>query len=192
MIRKSRNILFWIPVILLAGILFSCENDLDTIQRVTFDPKAPDNVSENLEVYHSDSGYARVKIFAKIAENYDAPEHVTKFKDYIKVQFYSDKGVVISELEAKYGEINHETNLMVVRDSVILRNLEKGRYLETEELFYNQNDSIVYTDKFVIIKREDKSVVGRGNGIRTSHLFNSGQVAGHILKPIGKLDFSED
>ncbi len=190
--KKLHIIILWIPVIVLTGILFSCVNDLDTIQRVTYDPNAPDEVTENLEIYYSDSGYARVKIFAKIAETYNSPVHITKFKDYLKVQFYSDDGEVTSELEAKYGEFNFETKLMVVRDSVILRNLKKRRYLETEELFYNQTDSTVYTDKFVIIKREDNSVIGRGNGIRTSHFFNAGQVAGHILKPVGKLDFSED
>ena len=186
------KIIYWIPAILLAGILFSCVNDLDTIQRVTYDPNAPDEVTENVEVYYSDSGYARVKIFAKIAETHNHPERITKLKDYLKVQFYSEKGEIISELEANYGEVNFETGLMVVRDSVILRNLEKGRYLETEELFYNQTDSTVDTDKFVIIKKKNNSVIGRGVGIRTSHFFNAGQVAGHILKPIGKLDFSEE
>ena len=182
----------WIPVLIMAGILFSCVNDLDTIQKVTFDPNAPDEVTENLEVYYSDSGYARVKIYAKIAETYHAPEHITKFKDYLKIEFYSAKGEIVSELEANYGEINFDTGIMVVQDSVILRNLKKRRYLETEELFYNQKDSTVYTDKYVIIKREDKSVIGRGHGIRTSHFFDAGKVAGDILHPIGKLDFSED
>jgi LPS export ABC transporter protein LptC len=176
----------------MAGILFSCVNDLDTIQRVTYDPNAPDEITENLEVYYSDSGYARVKIYAKIAETERAPDHITKFKDYIKIEFYSTKGEIVSELEANYGEINFDTGLMVVRDSVVMRNLKKRRYMETEELFYNQKDSTVYTDKYVIIKREDKSVIGKGHGIRTSHFFDAGQVAGDILDPIGKLDFSED
>lgn len=176
----------------MAGILFSCVNDLDTIQRVTYDPNAPDEIAENLEVYQSDSGYARVKIYAKIAETDRTPEHITKCKDYIKIEFYSATGEIVSELEANYGEINFETGLIVVRDSVVMRNLKKRRYMETEELFYNRIDSTVYSDKYVIIKREDKSVIGKGHGIKTSHFFDEGQVAGDILHPIGKLDFSED
>lgn len=177
---------------IMAGILFSCVNDLDTIQRVTFDPNAPDEITENLEVYYSDSGYARIKIYAKIAETHNTPEHITKLKDYLKVEFYSEKGEIVSELEANYGEINYDTGLMVVRDSVVMRNLKKRRYMETEELFYNQKDSTVYTDKYVIIKREDKSIIGKGHGIKTSQFFDAGRVAGDILHPIGKLDFSED
>ncbi|MFT5780450.1 MAG: LPS export ABC transporter protein LptC [Crocinitomicaceae bacterium] len=186
------TLFYWIPVILLAGILFSCVNDLDTIQKVTYDPKAPDEVATNLEVYFTDSGYARVRIFADLAETFHKPEHLIKLKDHVVVEFYSEKGEIISRLEAKYGEVNQETGLMMVRDSVVLRNLKKKQYMETEELFYNQKDSTVYTEKFVTIKKEGKGVIGSGKGIKTSHFFDAGNVKGDILHPVGKLDFSED
>lgn len=59
--------LYKIPVaIFVAGILFSCVNDLDTIEKVTFDDKAPGEVMANAEVLISDSGYAQVRIHAEI------------------------------------------------------------------------------------------------------------------------------
>ncbi|HIP31276.1 MAG TPA: hypothetical protein EYG86_00795, partial [Crocinitomicaceae bacterium] len=72
-------------IILMAGFLFSCVNDLDTIQRVTSDPNAPSEVTRNLEVFYNDSGYARVKIFATLAETYRVPKHITKLKDGVRV-----------------------------------------------------------------------------------------------------------
>ncbi|MFO0494311.1 MAG: hypothetical protein ACK50Y_02160, partial [Flavobacteriia bacterium] len=67
----------------------SCVNDLETIQRVTYDPKAPDEVTKNLRVFYTDSGYAQIEITAAIAESYSKPETVTKLKDGLKVNFFS-------------------------------------------------------------------------------------------------------
>ena len=57
-------------VLVTLSILNSCVNDLDSIQKVTYDPKAPDEVTKNLRVFYTDSGYARVEIFASLAETY--------------------------------------------------------------------------------------------------------------------------
>lgn len=173
---------------IMAGILFSCVNDLDTIQKVTYDPKAPDETSTNLEVLYTDSGYTRVRIFAKLAETYTLPERVTKFKDGVEVDFYSDNGDVVSKLTALYGEVNFKTGLITVRDSVVLRNLEKKQTMETEQLFYNQNNDTISTQKYVICKRDGKGVIGRGHGLKTTRFFNYFE----ILAPEGKMDFSED
>lgn len=169
----------------MAGILFSCVNDLDTIQKVTYDPDAPDEVTKDLKVHYTDSGYARVQIYASLAETYSKPQHITKLKDYVKIDFFSDEGVIVSSLTALYGEINFETGLMTVRDSVIMLNLEDNQSLETEELFYNQRDSTVFTEKYVIIKEEGKGIVGRGRGIRTSPFDTFRK--GDIYEPEGQI-----
>jgi len=179
---------YWIPVIFLAGILFSCVNDLDTIQKVTYDPKAPNETSTNLEVLYTDSGYARVKIFAKLAETYTVPKHISKFKDGVEVDFFSEKGEVVSKLTALYGEIDFESGLITVRDSVVLRNLAKKQTMETEQLFYNQTTDTIYTQNYVICKKEGKGVIGRGHGLKTTSFFNYFE----ILSPEGKVDLSED
>lgn len=169
----------------MAGILFSCVNDLDTIQKVTYDPNAPDEVTTDLKVHYTDSGYARVQIYAAIAETYSKPEHITKLKDYVKIDFFSDEGIIVSSLTALYGEINFETGIMMVKDSVIMLNLTDKQSMETEELFYNQLDSTVYTEKYVIIKEEGKGIVGRGKGIRTSPFEKFRK--GDIYEPEGKI-----
>lgn len=183
---SSIKILYRVPVVIFAaGILFSCVNDLDTIQKVTFDEKAPDEVTSNLQLLYTDSGYAQVKIQATLAESYSKPEKITKLKDGLKVDFFSDDGKVVSSLTALYGEINHKSGLMFVRDSVVLQNFKKNQSLSTEELFYNQMDSTIYTDKNVIIRRDGK--VGTGEGIRTTQSFSHYKVK----KPKGEVAISD-
>ena len=55
-------------VIICISFLFSCVNDLDTIQRVTFNEKSPDDVMREFNMFYNDSGYARVEIYSTLAE----------------------------------------------------------------------------------------------------------------------------
>ena len=184
--NHSRKTNWKLPaIILMAGFLFSCVNDLDTIQKVTSDPNAPSEVTRNLEVFYNDSGYARVKIFATLAETYRIPKHITKLKDGVRVEFFSESGEVISQLTSLYGEVDFETGLIVVKDSVILRNFEQKQQMETEELHWNQKDSTIFTDKNVIIRKDGQGIIGRGKGLQTTQSFDKYK----IEKPIGKMDF---
>jgi LPS export ABC transporter protein LptC len=175
-----------IPVVLCtAGLLFNaCVNDIDTIQKVTHDPKAPDEVTQNLEVLYNDSGYAQIKIFASLAETYSKPEHVTKLKNGLKVDFFDAKGEVTSSLTANYGEINYSTGKVYVSDSVMLHNYQKKQHLQTEELHWNQKDSTIYTEKHVIVTTDGKGVTGRGRGLHTTQSFDKYT----IKEPVGKID----
>ncbi len=188
-IFSSIGLLPGIPAIFMAGIfLLSCENDLDTIQQVSYDPNAPDEVTQNLNVVYNDSGYAQIQIFATLAETYSKPQHITKLKEGLKVDFYSGEGEVVSRLTAINGELNFTTGKFTVRDSVVLHNLEKNQFLETEELHWNQIDSTIYTDKHVIIRTKGKGITGRGKGLRTTQLFDTYTV----LEPVGSLNVDED
>lgn len=173
-----------IPVgILLAGILFSCVNDLETIQKVTYDPKAPNEVTKNLKMFYTDSGYARIEVYATLAETYSKPESITKLKDGLKVNFFSAKGEIVSTLTALYGEVNFSKGLLFVKDSVRLVNLEKKQQLETEILFWNQKDSSIYTHSDVVVKSPKGILYGKG--IQTKQDFSYYE----FLKPYGKINF---
>lgn len=186
----AKKIIQLIPALFFgAGLFFSsCENDIDTIQKVTFDPKAPDEVTKDLNVLYNDSGYPQIKIHATIAETYNFPEHITKLKKGLSVDFFSEDGKMVSTLTAINGEINFNSGMVVVRDSVILHNYAKKQSLQTEELFWNQNDSTIYTTKYVLVKTEGKGITGRGKGLRTTQTFDHYT----ILEPVGKIDLSED
>ncbi len=167
------------------SVLFSCVNDINKIKTVTYDPKSPDDVTENLEIIQTDSGYAKFQLFAKLAETYSKPEVVTKLKDGLKVNFFSKDGKIISTLTALYGEINMAKGTFFVKDSVQLFNIEKKQKLETEIMFCSLNDSTVFTDKAVIVRNPQGILFG--NGLRTKLDFSSYV----FIKPTGKIDFDK-
>lgn len=169
-----------------AGILFSCSNDLDNIRKVTFDPNAPDDITKNVSMYYTDSGYARVNIYAAIAETYSKPEHITKLKDSVKIEFYNEYGVITTSLTAKYGEVNYSTGEFFVQDSVRLFNIKDKRELRTKKLTWNQKDSTIYSDDDVIVK--SPKGIGYGTSIKTKQDFSYYK----LTDPRGKYEFNEN
>lgn len=177
---------YTLPVFfLLLGFLFSCVNDIDSIKKISYRPTDPDERTTNMHVLYSDSGYARVEVFAKLTETYTLPEPLIKLKDGIEVHFFNDQGEIVSKLTALYGEINQRKGTMFVRDSVQLFNSEKKQRLETEELHWNQKDSAIFTEKSVVVRTPDALFFGKG--IRTKQDFSS-----YIFtKPQGKISLKK-
>lgn len=175
--------LFFLPIWL---VFAGCVNDLETIQRVTYDPKAPDEVTKDLRVFYNDSGYARIEILAALAETYSKPEMVTKLKDGLRVNFFSPDGKIVSSLTALYGEVNFSTGKLYVKDSVELYNFAKKQRMLTEILYWNQRDSSIYTHSSVVVRSPGGILYG--DGLRTKQDFSEYV----FLKPRGKYDFNKD
>jgi LPS export ABC transporter protein LptC len=166
----------------LLSLLFACVNDLDSIRKITYRATDPDERTTNLQVFYTDSGYARVQVFADVAETYSKPENVIKLKGGVKINFFSESGEITSVLTALYGEMKQDQGTMFVRDSVQLLNVQKKQRLETEELHWNQQDSSIYSDKPVIVRTPEAILFG--DGIRTKQDFS----AFEFLRPRGKMN----
>ena len=179
MVLNKINILF------IGLFLNSCVNDLDTIKKVTFKSGAPDDVTENLKIIQTDAGFAKFELSAKLAETYTKPEAITKFKDGLKVNFFSEDGEVVSCLTALYGEMNISKGTFYVKDSVQLKNFKKKQQLETEELIWTKADSSIFTEKAVIVRNSQGVLFG--DGIRSKQDFS----AYTFLRPTGKIDFNK-
>lgn len=180
---KSKRYFTCIPVFLLmAGMCVSCVNDLETIKKVTYKANDPDDKTSELYLTYTDSGYAKLRLYAKLAESFSKPERVVKFKDGVRVEFYNENGSLASILTALYGEINEEEGTMMVRDSVQMFNPARNQRMETEALYWNRRDSAIFTDKLVTIRTEKAMLFGKG--IRTKQDFSSYE----FLQPQGRID----
>lgn len=163
-------------------IIISCENDLDTIQKVSYKPTDPDERTSNIHLIQTDSGFTKIALRAKLSETYHKPTTRIKFREGIEITLYAKDGKLQSILTALYGEIIQETGEMLFKDSVCLKNLEEKKSLLTEELHWNQNTQAVFTPKNVIVRSEDGSLF-YGDGIKTSLDFKQYE----FIKPKGKL-----
>lgn len=169
----------------MAGIFYSCVNDLEKVKKITTHPDNPDETSERLHVIYTDSGFAQIEIFATIAETYSHPKPVTKFKDGLKVNFYNEDGDIQSVLTSMFGEIDNESGNIIVRDSVELVNIEEKKTLKTEVLYWNKEGDSIFTNKPVVITSPD--MILSGVGAWTTPAFDTAQ----FYKPTAKIYLNE-
>jgi LPS export ABC transporter protein LptC len=158
---------------------------MSSVKKVLFDRSNPDESTEKLHLIYSDYGIARVEIFAAKSETFRDKKHITKMHDSLRVNFFSSNGIIVSRLTALYGEIDHTSSKIIVRDSVRLTNFAKNQTLETEALIWNQNDSTIYSVSQVIIKTPKGTFYG--DGIRTKQDFSYYE----IINPKGSIQLEE-
>jgi len=169
--RTKKYIKVFPVILVMAGIFFSCSNDMEQVKRITMSPNSPEETSEDFHVIFTDSGFASFELFAGIAETYIEPKKITQFKDGLKVLFFDDLGNVTSILTSIYGEVDEETGNIEVRDSVEFLNIQSKELLKTEVLYWNKIADSIYTDKPVVLRAPDKVITGIG--ARTNHLMDT-------------------
>jgi LPS export ABC transporter protein LptC len=172
-----------LSVLCLACIMMfgSCVNDIDQIKQITFKSTDPEQKTEELFVLQTEAGFPQFKLYAALAEAYSKPESVTKFREGIKVEFFDEHGELESILTGLYGEINETKGSMRVLDSVQLYNPARKQTLYTEALYWDQKDSLIFTDKMVMIKSPTELIYGKG--IRAKQDFSYYE----FLEPQGRI-----
>lgn len=149
-----------IPVLLGAGMLLSCRNDLDKVAAVEVPRSAPDRTTTNAVYDFSEGGHVRNRLFAgKVAEWNADPR--TELSEGLELRFLDTTAQVTSVLTARRGIIVPKENRMEVSDNVVFINA-KGERLETEHLVWDQDSARVYTDRPVQVQRKDDVIFGDG------------------------------
>ncbi len=166
-------------------ILTGCKDDIAAMKKVKESKNAPSEVVQKFNMLFNESGVAKLNVYSDIAETFITSERITQLKDSLKIDFFDEQGIVQSCLYAKYGEINYETGEMFVKDSVHLHNLADDRHMYTSILFWNQKDSMIYTNEKV--KLVSSKGVGYGESFKAHQDFSYYKVT----KPTGKYEFND-
>lgn len=146
----------------MAGIFFSCSNDLGEIKEITNQVDGPDEITEEVTMYFTDMGRSKLKLESPLIYRFFEEKH-TKLEcpEGMIVTFYDTLQQIESVLEANYGLLLSEDQYLKVKDSVVFTNYQGDR-LDTELLnVYFGNDSIV-TDAFVKVSTNDGVISGTG------------------------------
>jgi LPS export ABC transporter protein LptC len=157
---------------LIAGCFFvsSCENDMREVQAMG---KKTIGVEEakNIESYLSQSGKVKAKLVAPLMLRYQLDTPKVEFPKSLFVNFYNDSLQVESKLSAKYGNYFENENRIFLRDSIVVYNVT-GDTLFCNDLYWDQQKGIFYTNKKVIIKKPGGQLL-YGKGLVASQDFKS-------------------
>lgn len=177
---------FMWSLLLISIVLSSCKGDISAMKMVKGNKNAPNEVIKNFKLQFNEHGFSKLGIYADLAETYVNQSRITQLKDSLKIDFYNNEGEIQSTLYAKYGEINFDSGEMFVKDSVHFHNLADDRHMYTTILFWNQKDSMIYTNEKV------RLVSAKGTGYGDSFKARQDFSYYKITRPTGKYEFNQD
>lgn len=175
-------------IIVLSGFLFSCKNDIETIQALTTELDMPDFSAFEVEMIQTDSGRLAGKVFApEVNQFVRAEDPYYEFPAGMRAVFYNRNGKAYSYIEAKYAIWYNKRQVWEARNQVIAENHAKGEKVETEQMFWDQKEERIYSDKFTRVTNADGVFVGE-NGFDAQQDLSSLRMNGYS----GKINVTEE
>ncbi|HWZ23581.1 MAG TPA: LPS export ABC transporter periplasmic protein LptC [Cytophagaceae bacterium] len=116
---------------------------------------------ENSETIYSDS--AETKVILRAAKQIELQNGNREFPNGVLVEFY-ENGVIKSTLTSNFARFYKNLNKYMVSGDVVIRDMEEGKRMNTEELFWLPMEERIYIvkDKQVIITTKDGVLHGKG------------------------------
>ncbi len=160
-------------LLLLSG---SCKDHLEEAKLIVARANVNIEKGKQVEINYSDKGFVRIKAIAPTATRFNNSTPYLEFSDGIKILFYNNQHNIESTLTAKYATAYENSHSMTARDSVVVIN-DKGEVLNTDELIWDEEKKIIYSNSFVKIRTKDEIIYG--NGMTANENFT-----GYVIKNI--------
>jgi LPS export ABC transporter protein LptC len=157
---KNRSI-YSIVVLLLASMLFSCENEMAAVIKLSTKDSIPDISITNVKVQQTEMGKPTYELTAPKMISYQKLEAYTELPNGLRIIFYDSLMQPKSEITANYGISWDSKNTMEARGNVVIRNFQKNEQLNTESLLYDRSARKVSTNDFVKITTPDRLILGK-------------------------------
>lgn len=177
-------------ILVIFGFWFlnSCKNDIETINALTSEPNLPDLSGYNIEIFYTDSGVLKGKIIAPEVNQYVRKEEpYYEFPKGMKAIFYDPSGNAESYIQANYAIYYDKKQLWEARNQVLAENPAEGKKLETEQMFWDQKEKRIYSDKFAKMTNQDGVHFGE-NGFEAKENLSRWEMKGYS----GKLNVRDD
>lgn len=162
----DRILLCLLPALVLAA----CENDNKKIDEWTKKVVMREEATK-VESFLSQNGKHKAKLTAPLMYRYTKDSIYTEFPKTLHVDFYNDStGQRESTLDCKYGKYFDNENKVYLRDSVVVINV-KGDTLKCQDLWWDQNTKLFYTDKYAEYRTLDRNIFP-GKGLEATQDFS--------------------
>ena len=159
---RGAQFFFYVCFCLMLFLLAGCENSEQEIKELT-EKKIGVDEARMIETYFSQAGKMRAKLTAPLMYRYQDTLPRVEFPNTLHVDFYNDSMQVESILDALYGRYIEGQKKMYLKDSVVVIQKFNQDTLRCQELWWDQNKEIFYTDKPVKITKKDGTVLpGKG------------------------------
>jgi len=150
-------------------MLFSCRNDMKTIEAFASNDSLPVLIVKDVIMYRSDSGIVKAKMISKVVQHFGGSDPYILFPEGLFIIFYDDQMNEESTLTAGYGKRYEQRKLFIAKKNVIVKNVLKNEQLNTEELNWDERKKTIYSN--VNVKITTPSEVMYGTGMQSDERF---------------------
>jgi LPS export ABC transporter protein LptC len=148
-------------VLCLVSCISSCKNSLEEAKLIISRANVKIEKGEDVVINYSDSGVVRIQASGPVVTRYNTEKPYLEFSNGIQILFFNAEHQVESKLTAKYATAIENSKSMTARDSVRVVN-NKGELLNTDELIWDEDKKIIYSNSFVKITTPDEIIYGNG------------------------------
>lgn len=142
-------------------LVSSCSPDSEEIKAVSVRSNVNIEKGKEIEIHYSAHGEMKVKALAKSVTRFTGDRARMEFPDGIKVYFYNQDHDVQTMMSAGYATAVDGQGSMTAQKNVEVIN-EKGEKLNCEELVWDEQKRIIYSNSFVKISTNDEVIMGKG------------------------------
>lgn len=164
MVRKTKNRLILI-VFLFFGV--ACSNSNKEIKQIIDKSKTLIEVGDTVEIIYSDSGLVKSKLTAPIMKRIMTTEPEIEMPKGVLVIFFDENLIENSRVKANYAILYQNKRLVRLANDVTITNVN-NETLSTEELFWDEANNKVYTNKFVRVQKPTETILADGFESNTS------------------------
>lgn len=161
-----------IALLLCMAMLFSCNNDMRHLQQLSIQKKFPQGEAYDFKLVYTDSTKVVAVVTSKLNKDFTNQRMpYSEFPEGVKVEFY-DQARHKNIVEANYGIIYPSSDMVELRDNVVLTTYD-GKKLKTSQLFWDQKEDWIFTDREFSFTDETKGTVTNGIGMDFDKKFST-------------------
>ena len=143
-------------------LLISCENTQKNINLFVDADEYPVEVLTDSEIQYTENGLLKVRVTSKNMQRFVEEDDRIELSGGVHVDFYKlNQNNKKSKLFSENAIINNSKNLMLAINNVELKSAD-NKILKTEELVWDKNQNLIYTDKDVQIQTDGEVISGTG------------------------------
>lgn len=145
-----------VVALLLAATLFACESNYHNVRKMTLSDGEPIAVGKEINFKYTDSGKLVTNLLAdKLLDYSNLDFSYKEFPEGVEVHFWDEKqqeNIVTADFAVQYDK----TGLIDLRQNVVVTTSDSV-VLKAEQLYWNQKNSWIFTDKPYQITFKDGS-----------------------------------
>lgn len=148
-----------------AFVVISCKEKLDVAQALDLD-NTPMQIVDDMFIVHTENGILQMRVEVPLMERYkkDTVEYEL-FPKGLAVYAYTDEGLLETQIlsdNAKHQKFSDGRETWAAFGNVVVKNLIEQQTMETDTLYWNQQDEKLYTDCYVKMYSPDGFMQGYG------------------------------